>query len=45
MSACHGTVRRALGGLGLEEDAATVPGFRVARDGDHEDENARDKIR
>lgn len=44
VAARHGTVRRALGGLSLEENAATVPGLRVARDGDHEHENARDQI-
>ncbi|WP_225348509.1 hypothetical protein [Micrococcus luteus] len=45
MAARHGTVRRTLGGLGLEEDAATVAGFGVVWHCHHENENARDKIR
>ncbi|WP_158530784.1 hypothetical protein [Micrococcus sp. KT16] len=45
MSACHGTVRRTLGGLSLKENAATVAGFRVIGHCHHENENARDKIR
>ncbi|MCV7728486.1 hypothetical protein M3D04_010345 [Micrococcus luteus] len=45
VAARHGTVRRTLGGLGLEEDAATVAGFGVVWHCHHENENARDKIR
>ncbi|NNM37187.1 hypothetical protein [Micrococcus luteus] len=45
VAACNGAISGALGGLGLEEDAATVARLRVSGDGDHEHENARDKIR
>lgn len=45
VAARHGTVRRALGGLSLEENTATVPGFRITGHCHHENENARDKIR
>ncbi|MCV7595729.1 hypothetical protein M3B39_010090 [Micrococcus luteus] len=45
MAACNGAISGALGGLGLEEDAATVAGFRVIGHCHHENENARDKIR
>ncbi|MET7793274.1 hypothetical protein ABZV25_05525 [Micrococcus luteus] len=45
MAACNGAISGALGGLGLEEDAATVAGFGVVWHCHHENENARDKIR
>ncbi|WP_160312142.1 hypothetical protein [Micrococcus luteus] len=35
VTARDGAICGTLGGLGLEENAATVPGLRVARDGDH----------
>ncbi|WP_163721730.1 hypothetical protein [Micrococcus sp. Alg238-R198] len=45
VAACNGAISGALGGLGLEEDAATVAGFGVVWHCHHEHENARDKIR
>ncbi|MCV7494814.1 hypothetical protein M3D62_011580 [Micrococcus luteus] len=45
MAARDGAISGALGGLGLEEDAATVAGFGVVWHCHHENENARDKIR
>ena len=45
VAARDGAISGPLGGLGLEEDAATVARLRVSGDGDHENENARDKIR
>jgi len=43
--ACNGTISGPLGRLRLEENAAAMTGFRVARHGHDEDENARDEIR
>ncbi len=40
----HRAISSLLGGLGLEENAATMAGFRVTRHGHDEDENARDEI-
>ncbi|MFD7951581.1 hypothetical protein ACFV1Z_10915 [Micrococcus luteus] len=45
MAACDRAICGTLGGLGLEEDAATVAGFGVVWHCHHENENARDKIR
>ncbi|MCV7640504.1 hypothetical protein M3B79_006980 [Micrococcus luteus] len=45
MAARDGAVCGPLGGLSLEEDAATVAGFGVVWHCHHEHENTRDKIR
>ncbi|MCV7563730.1 hypothetical protein M3F62_010445 [Micrococcus luteus] len=44
MAARDGAICGTLGGLSLEEDAATVARLRVSGDGDHEHENTRDQI-
>ncbi|MCV7652280.1 hypothetical protein M3C29_010540 [Micrococcus luteus] len=45
VAACDRAICGALGGLGLEEDAATVAGVGVVWHCHHEHENTRDKIR
>lgn len=45
VAARDGAVCGPLGGLSLEEDAATVAGFGVVWHCHHEHENTRDKIR
>ncbi len=44
VAARDGAICGPLGGLSLEEDAATVARLRVSGDGDHEHENTRDQI-